>query len=147
MVAYSDAQVAGSPTLALSDRFKGQWFGRQLAETVDEFLQRLPPATTNGSEELQWIWISNPYLSLPPTDEGGENVSKLSTMCSQVANTLNELDNIMSHMQEKPPRQPAAMASRDISIARDKAVMDILNLAVQTKVTSGKVSIRHSSYY
>ncbi|KFY47515.1 hypothetical protein V496_10606 [Pseudogymnoascus sp. VKM F-4515 (FW-2607)] len=95
MVAYSDAQVAGSPTLALSDRFKGQWFGRQLAETVDEFLQRLPPATTNGSEELQWIW-------------------------------------------ENPPRQPAAMASRDISIARDKAVMDILNLAVQTKVTSGK---------
>jgi hypothetical protein len=48
MAAYSNAH-----TLELSDRFKGKWFVRQLAETVDEFLQRLPPATTEGSEELQ----------------------------------------------------------------------------------------------
>ncbi|KFZ07731.1 hypothetical protein V502_09798 [Pseudogymnoascus sp. VKM F-4520 (FW-2644)] len=139
MAAYSSAQIPESPTLVLSDRFKGKWFGRQLAETVDEFLQRLPPAITEGSEELQWIWISNPYLPLPTTDEGTENVSKLSILCSQGANMLNELENTMSHMKQKPPRQPAAMASRDISIARDKTVMDILNLAVQMKVTSGKV--------
>lgn len=140
MAAYSTAQIAESPAVALCDRFKGKWFGRQLAETVDEFLQRLPPAITEDSEELQWIWISNPYLHLPPTDEGSENVSKLSIVCSQGANMLNELENTMSYMQQKPPRQPAAMASRDISIARDKTVMGILNLAVQMKVTSGKVS-------
>ncbi|OBT65692.1 hypothetical protein VE03_03380 [Pseudogymnoascus sp. 23342-1-I1] len=138
MAAYSTAQIAGSPTLVLSDRFRGQWFGRQLSETVDEFLQRLPPATTGGSEELQWIWISNPYLPLSSTDEGSGSSSKLSIMCLQGANMLNELEDVISHMRQKPPRQPAAMASRDISIARDKTVMDILNLAVQMEVTSGK---------
>lgn len=53
---------------------------------------------------------------------------------------LNELENITFHMQQKPPRQPAAMTSRDISIAREKTVMDILNLAIKMKITSGKVS-------
>ncbi|KFX91971.1 hypothetical protein V490_05616 [Pseudogymnoascus sp. VKM F-3557] len=130
MAAYSSAH-----TPKLSDRFKGKWFGRQLAETVDEFLRRLRPATTEGSEELQWIWISNPYLSLPPSDEGSENIS---IMCSQGASMLNELENITFRLQQKPPHQPAAMTSRDISIARDKTVTSILNLAVQMKITSGK---------
>jgi hypothetical protein len=53
---------------------------------------------------------------------------------------LNELKNITLRLQQKPPQQPAAMTSRDISIARDKAVTSILNLAIQMKITSGKVS-------
>lgn len=140
MAAYSSARTAESPTATLSDRFKGKWFGRQLAETVDEFLQRLPPATTEGSEELQWIWISNPYLPVRPSDEGSDNISKLSMMCSRGAIMLNELENRTFHLQQKPPQQPAAMTSRYISIARDKTVMTILNLAIEMKITSGKVS-------
>ncbi|KFY10904.1 hypothetical protein V492_04791 [Pseudogymnoascus sp. VKM F-4246] len=109
MSAYSTLQVSESPTLALSDRFNGQWFGRQLAETVDEFLQRLTPATTYGSEELQWIWISNPYVPLPSTDEGAENAFKLSSLCSQGVTMLNELENTISDLQQTPLRQSAEM--------------------------------------
>ncbi|KFY44127.1 hypothetical protein V494_01613 [Pseudogymnoascus sp. VKM F-4513 (FW-928)] len=105
MSAYSTMQVSESPTLPLSDRFNGHWFGRQLAETVDEFLQRLSPATTYGTKELQWIWISNPYVPLPPADEETENAFKLSVLRSQGATMLNELENFMSQMQQTPPRR------------------------------------------
>lgn len=50
-----------SPVVDLSDRFKGVWYGRQLSETVDNFLLRLPPATTEISNKVPWIWIANPY--------------------------------------------------------------------------------------
>jgi hypothetical protein len=147
MAACSSAHTAESPTVTLSDRFKGKWFGRQLAETVDEFLQRLPPATTEGSEELKWIWISNPYLPLRqynsaeiPGDEESTGISKVSLMTTQGQSMLHELEKKQLDMLRNLTQQSAAAISREISIERDKTVVNIQNLAIEMKITTGKVS-------
>jgi hypothetical protein len=45
--------------------------GRQLGESVDEFLERLPPATTPMSEDRSWIYVANPFRKAKkPKDEG-----------------------------------------------------------------------------
>lgn len=137
MAAYPTTQVAELPMVALSDRFKGKWFGRQLAETVNKFLQRLPPATTEGSEELQWIWISNPYLPLHelnsaeiPSDEGSKTISKVSMLSTQGESMLNELEKKTLGLRQNHT-QLAATTSRDISTERDKTVANIQKLAVE----------------
>lgn len=35
--------------------------GRHLSETVEDFLRRLPPLTTNIRDHGPWIYIANPY--------------------------------------------------------------------------------------
>lgn len=147
MAAYPTTQVAELPMVALSDRFKGKWFGHQLVETVNEFLQRLPPATTEGSEELQWmIWISNPYLPLHelnsteiPSDEGSKTISKVSMLSTQGGIMLNELEKKMLDMRQNLTQQTAATTSRDISTERGKTVANIQKLAVEMKISTGKV--------
>src|ERR1700712_5793341 len=45
----------------LHNPYDGLWSARQLTETVNEFLERLPPATTPASDVVDWIYIANPY--------------------------------------------------------------------------------------
>ncbi|ELR09925.1 hypothetical protein VC83_07238 [Pseudogymnoascus destructans] len=139
MPAYYYAQI--SPAAAPPHLFNGKRFARQHWETVDQFLQRLPPATTEGSRELQWIWISNPYvpprqfnLGGIPSDEWSENVSKIPTLRMHGEYMLNELEMTKFVLGQNLTQQSAAM----ISIERDKTVVAIQNLAIAMKIITGK---------
>lgn len=53
---------------------------------------------------------------------------------------MNELEKKKLDMLQKPTQQSAATTSRDISIEREKTVASIQNLAMEMKITAGKVS-------
>jgi len=54
---------ANTETAKLSNPYEGKIAGRQLGETVDQFLRRLPPSSTQTSERIPWIFIANPFIS------------------------------------------------------------------------------------
>lgn len=140
-------QVA-SQEVILSDRFKDVWKGRQLSETVDEFLHRLPPATTEISNNLPWIWIANPYEPVHAVVEDGDNEptmeeedekSNMSKMIIHGLNMLQEYEGKRFQIQQHDVAKPVEAVTREISRERDRAVMEIQKLAVELKCTSGKV--------
>lgn len=66
----ADASVAKSlasppPKVPLYNPYAGQGCAWQLDETVEAFLQRLPPRTTQQSESIPWIFITNPFRKAP----------------------------------------------------------------------------------
>lgn len=85
----------------LYNPYQGNLAGRQLEETVDQFLKRLPPATSKVSLNLPWIFIANPFrprprsssgthdpdVDGPPPDDG----TNLSQFCVLGRNLLEEL--------------------------------------------------------
>src|SRR5438045_6428313 len=52
----------GSARARLHNPYEGLCYARQLNETVEEFLERLPPATTRQSHKIPWIFIANPHI-------------------------------------------------------------------------------------
>ncbi|UZP42446.1 hypothetical protein NXS19_010262 [Fusarium pseudograminearum] len=47
----------------LHNPYAGVHYAWQLTETVDEFLTRMPPRTTDITEDTPWIFICNPYIA------------------------------------------------------------------------------------
>lgn len=52
-------------TATLYNPYEGQKCGRQLSETVEEFLKRIPPSTTQTTTDIPWIYIANPFVKRP----------------------------------------------------------------------------------
>ena len=57
-----------STSEALYNPYEGRMNARQLNESVEDFLKRLPPRTTAVSPECPWIFVANPYRN-PSTDK------------------------------------------------------------------------------
>ncbi|KAI1385252.1 DUF1917-domain-containing protein [Hypoxylon trugodes] len=47
----------------LHNPYAGMENAWQLTETIEEFVQRVPPATTDETPENPWIWVCNPYIN------------------------------------------------------------------------------------
>lgn len=62
--------MASTTSTKLHNAYKGRVSAKQLSETIDDFLRRLPPATTDATPEIPWIYVANPYI--PRDDKGGE---------------------------------------------------------------------------
>jgi hypothetical protein len=143
-----------SPAAAHPHQFNGKQFARQYWETVDQFLQRLPPATTEGSRELQWIWISNPHVPPPqfdpdgiPRDEWMEHVSKIPTLRMHGRGILHHLEMTKFALEQNIAQLSAAIVTRQMCFERDIAVAAIHHLAITMEMTTGKVrSLIHASH-
>jgi hypothetical protein len=142
-----------SQVVMLSDRFKDVWCGRQFSETVDEFLHRLPPATTEISNKVPWIWIANPYEPVHAVVEDGDNEpameeedekSNMSKTIIHGLNMLQEFEGAKFQIQQHAAAKPAPAIIQEISWERDRTVMEIQKLAVELKCTSGKVCAARS---
>jgi len=48
--------------------YEGIPYAKQSKESVDTFLKRLPPATTELPSGNFWIWIANPFHRIPGTE-------------------------------------------------------------------------------
>lgn len=124
---------------------------RQLGETVEEFLQRLPPATTQVSPLTPWIFIANPYRKAPTrsgeedvqggiTDEGPpEEDSDWAKFVVLAGNLLEELTGIRHDIEKKKAGKAKATITRAVNIEKDKIVRKILDTATELRCTSGKV--------
>lgn len=134
----------------LHNPYDGIPYAYQLTETVDAFLTRLPPQTTDQSPHVPWIFICNPYiprvdkrlsdsqLSKGNEDEApGEEGSNLGLVTEGGMERLH----LVTSFAEKARKsgKTASSAERDITKERKQATEDILNLAHAGKIRTGKV--------
>ncbi|RKU45631.1 hypothetical protein DL546_000731 [Coniochaeta pulveracea] len=127
--------IRPSPTASadhLHNRYAGHAGAWQLSETVDAFLARLPPSTTPVTLDIDWIWITNPFippsppLSFDPValfEEGG--MARLHLLTSFIT-------------QANASRKPATVIGREIGRERALAVQQILDLAQHLDIKEGK---------
>jgi Domain of unknown function (DUF1917) len=142
-----DTKAPRAPTLY--NPYEGAFSGRQLGETVDEFLARLPPATTSITDIIRWIYIANPYRKAPRRDEhdGKESdeappdeESDWAQFVVLGGNLLEELTAIRHTIEKQKVGKTKAAITRAVNPEKDKIVKKLLDTAVELHCTSGKVS-------
>jgi hypothetical protein len=138
-----------APAATLYNPYEGLFSARQLGETVDDFLERLPPATTSVTEIVHWIYIANPYRKAPKRDEKDQKESdeappdEKSDWAQFVVlggNLLEELTTIRHKMEKEKAGRVKATITRAVNPEKDKIVKKLLDTAVELHCTSGKVS-------
>lgn len=141
----------------LYNPYEGHRSGRQLGETVEEFLQRLPPSTTPsvltaGPEHgVPWIYIANPFLKSPaipsqykqyelanegPPDEN----SHWAQYVVRGGAILAELASIKTRIEQDKFGQAKGSIMKAFNLRKEIIVQKLLDCAVELHCTSGKVS-------
>lgn len=143
------------PATQLHNPYEGKAAcAKQLYESIEGFLSRLPPATTDVDPAVPWIYVANPFI--PFQDRGGEEApvefgadlekftaggEKRLEMCSDFVRALEARAAIGggSRIRGAPSK---AKTTREVAKERAECVDDILMLAKLLKVRTGKVSLR-----
>ncbi|ROW01809.1 hypothetical protein VPNG_07819 [Cytospora leucostoma] len=131
-----------STSSKLHNAYEGRVSAKQLGETIDDFLRRLPPATTDATPEIPWIYVANPFI--PRDDKGGEEApaepgAQLHTFIEGGSERLELVGDFLRTEQDKGPGGRAGnVMAREVSRERDECVGDILMLANAMKVRTGK---------
>lgn len=145
-----------SAAASFHNPYAGVSFAWQLSETVDAFLKRLPPRTTEQTPETPWIFICNPYIArqakIKDEIEGGdaekgrgneneapsEEGSKVGLVVEAGMERLELLNKFVEKTRSLAKNKTAA--EKDMNKERKQAAADILALAHAAKVRAGKVS-------
>lgn len=105
---------------------------KQLDESIQDFLKRLPPSTTSTNDIGPWIWVYNPSSRYRPLQE---DQATLKTEGNRL------LSNLTAHRQAlelKNPSSPAGTITRKLKPHVTALQNDLFSLARRTNVTSGK---------
>lgn len=153
MTPAAAAAAAATTAPKLHNPYEGQVSAKQLDETMAAFLSRLPPATTDVTPDIPWIYVANPFI---PREGGGveeapaESGTQLSTFVEGGGERLELFGDFLRTVDEKKRgtggRVGAAM-SRQVTAEREGCVNDILMLARVMKVRTGKASSIPSHQY
>lgn len=121
---------------------------KQLGETIDAFLSRLPPATTDAGLDRPWIYVANPFI--PREDRGGEEApaefgAQLGRFVEGGQERLEMFGDMLREVQEKGIQRvrggpTQAVVNREMAKHREGCKNDVLMLAKLLKVRTGKVS-------
>lgn len=134
----------------LHNPYAGVSYAWQLTETVGDFLKRLPPATTNQSEEIPWIFVCNPYIPRvqksrsksqlikgnedeAPDEEGSNTRLVAQGGLERLQIATDFIQGLEASGKSKP------FIEKEIRKERKQTVDDILLLAHTAKVRAGKV--------
>lgn len=141
----ASATVTKAPKLY--NPYEGNPCGRQLAESVDEFLHRLPPASTPASSRAPWIFIANPYRKAPKPNNEGElaegppdDDSQWARFVVEGGNLLEELLILKNKIEKEKAGSTKATVTKALNVQRNIIVEKLLDTAVEMHCTSGKVS-------
>ncbi|KAI0098846.1 hypothetical protein GGR51DRAFT_576834 [Nemania sp. FL0031] len=145
----SQAKGSSLPIPQYHNPYAGHPYAWQLTETVDAFLKRLPPATTEETPGHAWIWICNPYVKRKSKSEaenqhvrGGEDEAPedegadLATLMKAGQERLHFASSFID--QFRKPGLLNSFAMQECKKAGMDAADDILNLAKNLRVTCGK---------
>ncbi|KAI1130167.1 hypothetical protein F5Y10DRAFT_132891 [Nemania abortiva] len=129
--------------------YAGHVYAWQLTESIDAFLERLPPATTEETPGNPWIWVCNPYVKRKSKDEaenqqvrGGEDEAPeeegadLATLMKAGQERLHFASSFID--QFRKPGLSNAHTIEECRKAGMDAAKDILDLAKSLRVTCGK---------
>ncbi|KAH7015126.1 hypothetical protein EDB80DRAFT_327007 [Ilyonectria destructans] len=133
----------------LHNPYAGVPYAWQTTETVDAFLHRLPPKTTDQTEDAPWIFICNPFIprvekalaesqaSKGNEDEAPEEEgSRTKLVIDGGMERLSLVTSFTEGMRKAPKAE--STQNREIAKERKRAVEDILSLAHAGKVKAGK---------
>ncbi|KAL8771779.1 MAG: hypothetical protein Q9209_002970 [Squamulea sp. 1 TL-2023] len=127
-----EAASAPPPDKPLYNPYEGSICGRQLNESVEEFLKRLPPLTTTVSSEYPWIFIANPHATSRPTDKNQTSFMKAAEeMLRDFSEKNNEIEASMAGKAK-------ASVTRKLTPLRKALENDLLAAAKKRHFTSGK---------
>ncbi|KAH0366973.1 DUF1917-domain-containing protein, partial [Aureobasidium melanogenum] len=123
----------------LYNRLEGVSTARQLDETVEEFLKRLPPRTTITSD---WIWVTCPILKGKGKAVESRHAPELEQspeqMMSRARALLSQFAAEKERLVSANPNSTQSTITRKLGPLRERLKEDILDLAVACGVTSGK---------
>lgn len=151
--------MKGKEEAQLSNPYEGLSCARQLEESADVFLQRLPPSRTRLSEETPWIYVANPFRKVakrikeksgdvategPPGDE-----SEWSKFVVHGNQLLEKLKILQNEINKENYGKTKATITKKINVERDKIVKEMLDTAIDLHCTSGKVisNLTFSTYF
>jgi hypothetical protein len=135
----------------LHNPYQGVPYAWQLSETIENFLERLPPATTDCTEDVPWIFICNPYISRLRKDQGGNQAIKGSEDEAPEQEGSN-VDLVLEGGKERlelvrkfvetlnKSKKAASTKEKEARVEQRRASNDILDLAHAAKVRAGKVT-------
>ncbi|KAG6006098.1 hypothetical protein E4U21_007395 [Claviceps maximensis] len=144
-------------TAKLHNPYAGVQYAWQLTETLDDFLHRLPPATTNQTENVPWIYICNPFVAREKKQtsdnafmsgnedeapsEGGRQLSLV------VQGAMERLELLAELVQRvKKSGKSSNFIKQELSQGRRNAVSDILHLAHAGRARTGKASSKITTF-
>ncbi|CAJ2508742.1 Uu.00g137680.m01.CDS01 [Anthostomella pinea] len=133
----------------LHNPYAGEPYAWQLTESVDDFLKRVPPATTEDPIDSLWIWICNPYIERKAKRKannqrirGGEDEAPEEEGADPAG--LVEAGEERLHLARQFIDECKASGQTKIFITREcrkaglDASRDILDVAKELRVTCGK---------
>ncbi|EQK98023.1 DNA polymerase II large subunit-like protein [Ophiocordyceps sinensis CO18] len=139
----------------LHNPYAGVPYAWQLTETVDDFLVRLPPATTVQDEAVPWIFLCNPYIprlerrhsdgGCLKANEDEAPVEENSQLQLAVRGGMERLELVLS-LRERLERagESEGVIKREMGKEAKQTALDILNLAHAGKVRTGKVHVNEN---
>ncbi|KAH8661662.1 hypothetical protein BGZ60DRAFT_413637 [Tricladium varicosporioides] len=141
--------VKENKTATLYNPYEGQLSARQLGESVNEFLNRLRPASTRVSQGIPWIYIANPYCKAPTAvkNENGQHISsegppdeesnwaKFVVLGNQL---LEQLRIVKNNIEKQKKGSSQSNITKAINKEKEAIVKRVLDTAVELHCTSGK---------
>ncbi|KAK2613118.1 hypothetical protein N8I77_000047 [Diaporthe amygdali] len=124
---------------AIHNGYDGVASARQLTETVDQFLARLPPATTRVTLNCPWIYIWNPFVPsdcIYPVQGDGDTVGRDEATNVFTAHAQKRLDVYRDFVEKN--RTKTGRISAKIRQESKRFSGQVLELASQLGVTEGK---------
>ncbi|KAI9876085.1 MAG: hypothetical protein M1830_007389 [Pleopsidium flavum] len=133
IAAAAKEKAAGKlPNHKFYNPYEGLVHARQLAESVPDFLQRLPPLTTSASTNGPWIYIANPHSAERPLQQD------LAGLVTTGESILSSFSAKIAAVETQMAGRPKTTITRKLTPER-KAVEDALLAAAKDKnCTSGK---------
>ncbi|KAK4236932.1 hypothetical protein C8A03DRAFT_35131 [Achaetomium macrosporum] len=118
----------------LYNAYEGEPGAWRLSESIEQFLARLPPATTDWRPGLDWIWIANPYIPPGP----GSTRAQFREGGAERLRLLDEFAKMATVSAAKASGKPLNMLRKDLAKERRETVEDLRELAVACNVVTGK---------
>ena len=139
------AKIAPSPndSKTVHNPLEGVESARQLDETVDQFLKRLPPASS--SFVGPWIWVTNPDAEDKDEQsrEDREEGDSFGARCSAI---LKDYSTAAARIESEMVGKAKGSITRKLTPLRTKLKEDLVNVAVEERCLCGKVLLQFTSH-
>ncbi|KAK3301480.1 uncharacterized protein B0H64DRAFT_314945 [Chaetomium fimeti] len=122
------------PSGRLHNPYEGQPGARQLSESIERFLSRLPPSKTDRRPDLDWLWVANPYA--PPSP--GQALTQFRKGGEERLALFAEFEQMATASSAKTSGRALIALKKDVANERGETVEDLQDLAAACNVVTGK---------
>jgi hypothetical protein len=129
-----DAEDELVEQLELFNIFEGDPYAWQLGESVDDFVKRVPPATTSALT-CSWIWVSNPHRN-PRNKSAGSRIAEFTERGSEL---MSRSLQARQDIQAKGRFGSKSTLTCALNQEGKALQQGLSNLAKETNVIAGKV--------